>query len=349
MNADDGTPGRHDQDMARYRTITRLGVTAAVLVLVAGCGGGGRDRAPAQSAAEPAVSPTGGPAPAGRVVAIGSAPEGVVYDARTGLVAVGVRDPDQLVLLDGATMAVRHRVALPGHVRHLQLAGVGGPVLVPVENANALLEVQLPGGRITSRVGVGSSPHDATAAADGRTVAGDEFGGSLTVVRGGRVERTIRGVDQPGGVIGHGDEVAVVDVHAYTVSDFDLATGVRTDLLPAGAGPTHEVLLPGHRLAVVDTRGGAVLTFALDPLVATGRLALPGAPYGIAVDTATSTVWVTLTARNEVVGLDVSTAVPRQIAEYPTVEQPNTVAVAPGSHTLWITGTRRGQLEQITR
>jgi sugar lactone lactonase YvrE len=37
------------------------------------------------------------------------------------------------------------------------------------------------------------------------------------------------------------------------------------------------------------------------------------------------------------------------IVSYPTVRQPNTVAVAPGGHTLWITGTEAGTVERITR
>jgi hypothetical protein len=67
------------------------------------------------------------------------------------------------------------------------------------------------------------------------------------------------------------------------------------------------------------------------------------------VDSSTDTVWVTLTALNEVVGLDLSTRTPRVIARLPTVQQPNTVAVAPGSHTLWITGTDAGVVERISR
>jgi hypothetical protein len=58
---------------------------------------------------------------------------------------------------------------------------------------------------------------------------------------------------------------------------------------------------------------------------------------------------VTLTSRNEVVGLDVAGATPRVIARYTTVQQPNTIAVEPGSHRLWVTGTKAGVVELITR
>ncbi len=69
----------------------------------------------------------------------------------------------------------------------------------------------------------------------------------------------------------------------------------------------------------------------------------------MAVDHSTNTVWITLTARNEVVGIDTSSNSPTVIARYPTVLQPNTVAVEPGSHRLWVTGTTDGVVERIDR
>ncbi len=92
-----------------------------------------------------------------------------------------------------------------------------------------------------------------------------------------------------------------------------------------------------------------MLLFSIDPLRIVGRLALPGTPYGMAMDASSGTLWVTLTARNTVVGIDVRTDRPRVIASYPTVQQPNTVAVAPGSDVLWITGTSGGMLQRISR
>lgn len=70
-------------------------------------------------------------------------------------------------------------------------------------------------------------------------------------------------------------------------------------------------LLTGHRLAVTDTRGNALLLFDVSPLRQVGQRSLPGTPYGMAVDHSTNTVWITLTARNEVVGIDTSSTRPR--------------------------------------
>jgi DNA-binding beta-propeller fold protein YncE len=293
------------------------------------------------------VAPTGTATPAGTVHAVGASPEGIVYDPNTNLVAVAVHNPDRLLLLDPATLAVVRSVPLPGSARHLQLAAPGGPVLAPAESADELVEVTLPGGA-TSAVGVGKQPHDA-AASGGDVVVGNEFGRSLSIIRNGAVLKTLAGVQQPGGVIADGSTVAVVDVASFTVDTFDLTTLRRTAVAHAGQGPTHGVLVSGQRLVVADTRGNAILVFSVRPLKQLAHLAVPGTPYGTAFDATTDTVWVTLTALNEVIGLDVRGTVPVVVARYPTVRQPNTVAVAPGSHTLWITGTDTGVVERISR
>ncbi len=322
-------------------------LTLTLLFAVAGCSGGSgeEDRV---GAAEPARASETTVAPVGDTVEVGDAPQGIVYDARTKLLAVAVHDPYRLLLLDSTTLEVRRSVALPGKARHLQVAESGGPVLVPDEAADQLIEVFLPGGstRVTD---VQRHPHDAAAASNGDVVVGNEFSGSITVVRGGKVLRSAQDLTQPGGVIADGTDVAVVDVGAFTLSTYDLTTMKRTGRIGAGAGPTHGTLTSGHRVVVSDTRGGQLLVDSLDPLKEVGRLALDGSPYGLASDPTTSTVWVTLTATNELVGLDLSTNTPRVIATYPTVQQPDTVAVAPGSHTLWVTGTAEGVVQRITR
>lgn len=302
----------------------------------------------ALGAAEPAVAPATTRPAAGTVITLGKSPEGIVFDPKTMLVAVTVRGPSRMLLLDGKTLTLRLSVPLAGTVRHLQLARPGGPVLTPLESTGNLDEVALPSGTQRSTK-VGSQPHDATAAAGGLIVVGNEFSKSISILKDGVVLTTLPGVRQPGGVTGDGATVAVVDVGAFTVSTFDLRTDKRTAVLSAGKGPTHGVLASRHRLVVSDTRGNAILEFGLRPLTAIGSFAVPGAPYGLGLDASTDTVWVTLTARNEVVGFDVSGNMPREIARYPTVRQPNTVAVAPGSHFIWVTGTAAGQLQLIKR
>lgn len=306
-----------------------------------------RTPAPPHTAAEPATGPVLTGAPAGTVVSVGAAPEGIVFDPVTGLVAVAVRNPDRLVLIDGASMRIRASIPLAGHARHLQLARPGGPVIVPEEDKNQLALVALPGGS-TSLIKTGTSPHDA-AAVPGGYVAGDEFGSSITIARTGQPPQTVGGVEQPGGVIALGGEVAIVDVKGYVVTTYRVSDGAKLATVAAGAGPTHGVLVGADTILVADTRGNQVITLATDPLKYRASLALPGSPYGLAADPQQPVAWVTLTGRNQVVELDLSHAAPTEIARLDTVQQPDTVAVAPGSHTIWIAGNATGVVQKLTR
>lgn len=323
-------------DARRPRAMLATALTGVLL----GC-----STPPDPPAAEPAEAPPAAQ-PAGKVIDIGARPEGVVADADSGLVAVGVRDPNALAIVDGRTGAVTDRVRLPGNVRHLQLAAPGGPVLLPSESANSLLTVELLSGEIAARIPTGRFPHDATAAANGTIFVTNEFGGSIAVVRDGRVVRTLTGHTQPGGIAADGNALGVIDVKRNDLTVYDATTLRRVGRVPAGDGPTHVVAARDGRLVVTDTRGDALLVFAHRPqLRRVARLELPGAPYGLAYDRVRHRLWVTLTGRNEVVGVDAAATLPREFDRFPTVRQPNTVAVNPTTGRLFVTGTRDGNLQ----
>jgi DNA-binding beta-propeller fold protein YncE len=298
--------------------------------------------------AEPAVAPPTTVAPAGRIVAVGSGPEGIVADPLTRHVAVGVRDPDQLVLIDADSGAVTGRVPIPGVVRHLQLAGPGGPVLAPVESANSLLQVALPAGPVLSQVTTGTSPHDANQAANGTIFVANEGGGSVVALRNGRIAQEFTDVIQPAGVAHVGTIVGLLDVRENTLTFYDAVTLTPITELAAGEGPTHVVADQHGRLIVADTRGGALLVYSPAPQAAqVARVAVPGQPYGITYDADRDRLWVTVTGANQVVGYDMSQPAPREVARLPTVRQADTVAVDPTTGRLFVTGTADGTVQII--
>ncbi len=354
----------------RPRTTRSALAAGAVLSLVAACGGDPaatpstptaverpplsgdftprRLPRPVPTAAEPAASPTVTTTPAGRTLPIGNAPEGIVADATTRRVVVAVRQPDELVLLDPSSLAVEARTPLPGSLRHLQLAAAGGPVLVPDESSTSLLRVALPSGDILSRTPTGAMPHDANQAENGTVLVADEAGATLTAVRADRVVATFTDVTQPGGIAHVGDVFGVVDVGENTITFDDAETLRPLTELAAGDGPTHVVADKHGRYVVVDTRGGALLLYTPPPAAAqVARVTLPGQPYGVTYDARRDRLWVTVTATNELVALDLSGAEPRETARYPTVQQPNTVAVDETSGRVFVTGTTPGLLQVV--
>jgi hypothetical protein len=92
------------------RGVRAPSAAVALAALLAGCGGSSDGLTPA---AEPARSPALEERPAGRVVALGGRPEGLVFDPRTGLLAIGLADPDRLALVDGSSGRLVRRVPLP--------------------------------------------------------------------------------------------------------------------------------------------------------------------------------------------------------------------------------------------
>lgn len=349
--------------MALPRRPARLAAAALLgLVLAAsGCENGGGD-APDPGSDEPRLSDTGdpiGPAaepveaplteePDGTVVELGTAPEGMVADAETGLLAVGLREPNRVALVDLDSGEIVQEVPVPGTVRHLQLAEAGGPVLVPAESGDAYLGISLPDGEVTEEFQVEEFPHDATAAS-GKVFVGNEFAGSVSVIEDGEIVETIRdGLVQPGGVVGFPGEVAVVDVGTSLVSLYDADTYQRRSRLPAGDGPTHGIAGSDGRLYVVDTRGDALLRFAVgDELLLEETIDLPGAPYGVAVDWVRQLLWITLTGSNELVAFDTTMPVPREVYRVPTVALPFTVAVDERDGTVAVSGTGSGELQLV--
>jgi len=325
--------------------VRRSAALTLLACAAAGCGSASPRELP--PAAEPARSPPLATPPAGRLLRVGSMPEGIVADGATGIVAVGLRNPDRLALVDGRRGRVLRRVPIPESPRHLALAAAGGPVLVPAERANVLARVALPGGRVRPAA-VGAYPHDVVAAA-GRVFVGDERGAAVTVLEGGRTVGRIRVALQPGGlaVLDRGRALAVVSVRERVVELFDTRSLARLGRAAAGVGPTHVASDGRDTFYVVDTAGDALLVFHRRPkLELIRRYALLGAPYGIAADPRRNRLWTTLTRTNEVVELAAGSR-PHELARFAAPRQPDTVAVDERTGRVFVTGTAAGVLQLL--
>ncbi|WP_018332762.1 YncE family protein [Actinomycetospora chiangmaiensis] len=308
------------------------------------------DTANLSLAAEPQSAPVPTVAPPGRQVQVGSAPEGVVVDPVTRTVAVATRNPNSLVLLDADTGAIRTRTPLPGFVRHLQLAAPGGPVLVPVESANALVRVNLPGGQADPPLFVGTVPHDATQDPNGTVMTADELGGTVSAVRGDRVVKMFTDAVQPAGLAPVGDLVGLIDVRKDDLTIYDVNTLTIVGSAPAGAGPTHLVADRHGRMIATDTRGNQVLVFQPNPSgppTQVGAVPQPGGPYGITYDPVRDRVYVASSGTNEVIGYDMTTPQPREVARVATAQGPYTLGVDPTSGRLYIASVNTGVIQIV--
>lgn len=337
--------------MMRARMVT----VAAAFLLLAGCSSAESPTEPATPATTPAAEPAQAPDsadPIGTVGPLPGAPEGVVVGT-SGIAAAGVREPDGVVLFDAATGAVRQMVATTGAPRHLSLAGPDGPVLVPLEGSDELLEISLDDGAILSTAtGVGRQPHDAVQTSDGTIVATNEMGGGVIFLRDGSVVSELPpGPVQPGGVAALGAYAAVADVQGNGVWVYDGATQQEVAQAPIGVKLTHAVTVSQTVAGFADTDGGAVLLASVDAAGGIRQISsidAPGNPYGLAVDPERRLLFVTLTASNLLRVVDVSDpAVPRILGDVPTVTQANSVAVDPRTGDVLVTGSDPGAASSI--
>jgi DNA-binding beta-propeller fold protein YncE len=125
--------------------------------------------------------------------------------------------------------------------------------------------------------------------------------------------------------------VAVLDPRARAVRLHARGSGAgpAAPAAPAGVGPTHVAAFAG-RVYVVDTRGGALLVYAVRPrLRPVRRVYLPGSPYAIAVDPVRRRLWVALTARNVLVEL-AAHGRPHPLQELPAIRGARRIAVSGG-------------------
>ncbi|MEO3759678.1 YncE family protein [Mycobacterium sp. B14F4] len=266
----------------------------------------------------------------------------------TRTVVIAKRNPNELVLMNADTGAVTGRTPLPGFVRHLQLAAPGGPVLVPIESADALIRVELPGGLAQRPVPTGTGPHDATQAQNGTVFVANEFGGTVVALRGDSTIKEFTGRAQPGGIAAAGDSVALIDVRKNDLTVYDAAALSVVGAVSAGTGPTHVVADRRGRLIVTDTRGGIIRVFTPRPApLQIASVPQPGGPYGITYDATRDRLWVTSTGINEVVAYDMADAAPREVRRLPTVQNPNSLGVDPDTGRLFIAGVAGGVVQVV--
>lgn len=322
-------------------------VFAAALLfagLVTGCGTGpGSQAQQALLPVEPAVAPQDGRAPVGTVLALDAPATAVVVDPRTGTVATTLADPARLLLTTLDTATPPRQVPLPGPAADLVLAAEGGPLLVPVGAPGSLLRVPLDGGA-PSRTALDGVARGAVTVGGHTVIA---LGDRLAVLEGNEQRRTVPGFVDAAGLVPAGAKVAVLDRGRTAVSLVDPTSGEAGPALRAGNGAAHAVADRFGRILVTDVHDGELLVFAGDPLLLRQRAPLPGAPYGLAYDGRRDLAWVTLTARNEVVALDVSGGEPVVVHRFPTVHQPDAVAVDPVSGRVVIVSASGAGLQVI--
>ncbi|WP_293055280.1 hypothetical protein [Mycobacterium sp.] len=299
-----------------------------------------RNSPPSVQPAQPADSPPVSGPPAGVVHPLSGRPQAAIFDRRTAALAVLVPGanpaaPPNLAVLSGGQPSPRI-IALPGPASALAGDDAGTAYL---STRGGYFAVDLSDGHL-ARVGVDEAPNTAftaiTRRGDAAIVLGAGDGTVYLLAPGAAPARTK--TDFAVDVLStQGNTVVALD-RAQTSLTTIGADGKVGQTLRAGLGATTMAADPAGRVLVVDTRGGELLVYGLDArasaLILRQAYPVRQAPYGLAGSK--RLVWVSQTAANRVIGYDLSTGIPVEKVRYPTVRQPNTLAVDEISDTLYV-------------
>jgi DNA-binding beta-propeller fold protein YncE len=146
-------------------------------------------------------------------------------------------------------------------------------------------------------------------------------------------------------LVAQGDTLVVLDRGQTSVTEVDSSGTKAEQALRAGDGATTIAADPRGRVLVADTRGDELLVFGTDPLIMRQRYPVPSAPYGLAGSSRLA--WVSQTATNSVVGYDLSTGIPVEKVRYPTVQQPDSLAVDDATGTLYVVSGSGAGVQEI--
>ncbi|MGS2811167.1 YncE family protein [Nocardia sp. MW-W600-9] len=316
-------------------------VGAAALVLLTGCAGeDGAPDVPTREPATAAVSPATATAPAGQVVPA-TATKALLAERETGRLAALDTAGTTLSLIDPAAPATARTVALPAAGAALA-QGTPGEVLVAAPNR--VLRVDATAGTITE-VAVDGDVHSVQTRTDGNLVIGTADGKVVELRPDGSVARTVTGLVSADAIALTGENITVLDrKQTAVVSVRDDALGL---MLRAGDGAANAIADPEGRIIVTDTAGGELLVYSAGPLVLRQRFPVASSPYALAYDPRSSTVWVTCTQSNEVVGYDLSTGIGVEVGRFPTLRQPDAVTVDPRTGDLFVASAAGDGLQRI--
>lgn len=329
------------------RTALAVAVPLVCALVVSGCssGKGSQNNDDLQIVANPVaatapVSPVPAVAPAGTILPSGPV---TAMASAGGLLAVAVDKPPAVLLYSLAGNApAPKRVDVDGPVENL--SADNGQVLASIPSRGEVVRIAADG---TARpLPVAGQPADAVTSG-GNTLVAVRDRKVIDVYRDGQQPRTISGglysADQVVDAQGH---VVMLDRLRTAVFSVDVAGGSLGEGLRAGDGAANAVADSYGRVLVTDARTSSLLAFSTNPLLLRQMYPVPGGAYGIAYDATRHLAWVTLTAANEVVAYDVRGGEPTEKHRYPTVRQPDSVAVDSATGKVYV-GSATGEGIQV--
>ena len=324
------------------------GVACVAVLALTGCASKQTETAPAPlGPASAAVAPAPNAPPAGEVRKLDGQPVAAVADPGPGGLAVlagSGQAAGAVVTVLGRDRAAARTIALPAPAATLVADGTGR-ALAPTRGgyitvdlvAGTAQRVDVDGAGQTEFTAIGRFPN-------GHLVLGSADGSVYILSSPTAVAHRDKKFTRVDSIVVQGDTAVVLDRGQTSVTAIG-TDGQLQQALRAGEGATTMVADSAGRVLVTDTRGGELLVFGTDPLIMRQRYPVPSSPFGLAGSTALA--WVSTTVDNKVTGYDLSTGIPVQRVQYPTVSQPDLLAHDAATDTLYVVSTTGAGVQVI--
>ncbi|GAA1084759.1 hypothetical protein [Tsukamurella spumae] len=300
---------------------------------------------PAQAAVapEPTVPPAGTVTPAG-------AGEGLAFDPAGRRLAAIVGNEVIVYSVDGGLKEVA-RSTLSARPSQVVPNRDGGFLIAAGKQAVVLPRDTGADGSVT----VGRKTFDVDAdvltvapySRDDVTVLAGTKNGEIVALGAPSGPKTITGPVEASRILVHGSDVVVVDRLQSSITTVDVPGGKIGKGLRVGRGVTNAAIDPNGRVFAVDTGKNQIIGYSAAPLMERFLYPETGSPWAVDYDATDKLMWVTRTATNQVVGYALGSGMPEQRKLFPTVRQPNAIAVDAKTGTLYVQSATGGGIQAI--
>ncbi|CAM3687466.1 YncE family protein [Smaragdicoccus niigatensis] len=300
-----------------------LVIAVVAAALASGCAkDASSDRIQTVEPATAAVSPATAVVPAGTVEPTATQATKLVFCTKTG----------QLVTLAGGTV-VFGKATISG-VTALFSANPGE---IFVATGDRVERYDLAAEKRVATYPADGPALSAAVLSNGRVAVGTA-NGRVLVFDGDRVVARIGGFASVDALAAVGNSLLALDVRQSMLVEVNVDSQSHGLALRTGQGAAQLATDHWGRVLVTDPRTRELTVYSANPLMMRQRIPTGSAPYAVTYDDVHEIAWVTLTETNEVVGYDLSTGTAREVHRYPTVRQPNAIAVDPKTGELFVAG-----------
>lgn len=329
----------------RWRTLAAVAATSTIL-LAAGCSGDGADE-PDQVSIEPLAgvsSPETSTPPVGSITASPSGIHFTTFDTATRSVLALDDSFSNLLVFDTSDGNAEPRaISLPGKAATIVAPG-DGTVVLPMNGS--LARVDIGDSKVTSTK-VEANLLSAAVLEDGRTAAGDDRGAVHILEQDGTESKVIDGLSSVDALASTMYGLTALDRDQTSVTVVDIDDGSLGIALRAGEGAAELDTDRFGRILVTDATGKELLVFSSDDLLLRQRFPVDAQPWAVTYDDETDVVWISVPALNEVVGYTLDTGIPVEVSRFPTVRQPDSLAIDSATGDLLVGSAAGEGLQRI--